>query len=73
MASEAAKPELAVTVPADSMRRVRLYVVVPAEQARPHGFVFVARPTDREGGEVRRETQFMAPEPEHDDKHEERD
>ena len=72
MASGAAQPELAVTVPADSMRRVRLYVVVPAEHARPHEFIFVARPTDKEGGEVRRETKFMAPEPEHhDDEHEE--
>ena len=72
MASGAAQRELAVTVPADSMRRVRLYVVVPAEQARPHAFTFVAQPTDSVGGAVRRETQFMAPEPEHhDDKHEE--
>ncbi len=61
MASGAARPELAVTVPADSTRRVRLYVVVPAQHARQHEFIFVARPTDREGREVRREAQFAAP------------
>ena len=67
MAPTGARPEITVTVPADSTRRVRLYAVVPGGHAHREDFTLVARPTDREGGEVRRETQFMAPETEHEE------
>lgn len=67
MAPTAARPELVVTVPADSTRHVRLYAVVPGGQAHSEDFTLVARATDPEGGAARRETQFMAPETGHEE------
>jgi cytochrome c oxidase accessory protein FixG len=67
MPASAARDTLTVMLPADSTQRLRLYTVLPADQAKRESFTLIAKATDREGGEARRETQFVAPEHEHEE------
>ena len=56
-----AAPSQTLTVPADQVRSVRAYVVVP-EGARTQDFAFTVQSVDEEGESDRVETRFDAPE-----------
>ncbi|MBY0392848.1 MAG: cytochrome c oxidase accessory protein CcoG, partial [Novosphingobium sp.] len=66
MDRHAARASIDVPVPADSTAKVRLYAVVPAEQAHSQDFTLTATPLDGEGSTPRRETHFAAPEGAHE-------
>ncbi|EXS68444.1 nitrogen fixation protein FixG [Sphingobium sp. Ant17] len=61
MAREQARPAVNVTVPPDSVAKVRLYAAVPAAGPRRQDFRFVLTATDREGGDASEPARFERP------------
>ncbi|OYW46200.1 MAG: cytochrome c oxidase accessory protein CcoG [Novosphingobium sp. 12-63-9] len=58
MEADAARSALAVEVPADTTRRIRVYAVQPRGVARPADFAFVLKATDKQGGGDTSQTTF---------------
>lgn len=61
MAREQARPAVNVTVPPDSVAKVRLYAAVPAAGPQRQDFRFVLTATDREGGDASEPARFERP------------
>ncbi|MFV4725665.1 FixG Ig-like domain-containing protein, partial [Mycobacterium tuberculosis] len=61
MAEDQARRDLSVTVPADTVLPLRVYVAA-RDGTREQEFAFVLTATDAEGGGDRTETRFDAPE-----------
>ncbi|ODU71610.1 MAG: cytochrome c oxidase accessory protein CcoG [Novosphingobium sp. SCN 66-18] len=62
MEADEAKRSLALDVPADTTRRLRVYAVQPRAAARPADFAFTVKATDTEGGQDRAATTFTTAE-----------
>ncbi len=61
MAREQARPAVNVTVPPDSVAKLRLYAAVPADGPQRQDFRFVLTATDREGGDASEPARFERP------------
>lgn len=61
MAREQARPAVNVTVPPDSVAKLRLYAAVPAAGPQRQDFRFVLTATDREGGTASEPARFERP------------